>query len=163
MRTNKIVSLAAGASVVLAGVCAGAADASAQSGFVKATFESYRLLGIFAVDCSKPPAADSNFYYVHRLLDPGHVQRDRMSSETKRDYSNVIDKALARGSNEVTVSGTRMEGNRKGDPVVEVWRVEGDRLVTMEATIGHDQVIKDRKFNGHELGWLNRCPDQQVK
>jgi hypothetical protein len=159
MRTNKVSSLAASVCVVLAGACVGAAGASAQGGSVKAIFESYNLLGTFAFDCSKP-ASDSNLYYVHRLVDPGQVQRDRMSSQTKRDYANVIDKASGLGPNEVSVSGIRMEGNRKGDAVEEVWRVEPNRLVTMEGTIGGNKVITGRRFNGQEVPWINRCSDQ---
>jgi hypothetical protein len=63
------------------------ASAPTQSS-VKAIFEKYNLLGTFAWDCSKPASKD-NFYYVHRLLDADHVQRDQMSGPTQRDWLAV--------------------------------------------------------------------------
>jgi hypothetical protein len=76
VRSNKTGALLAGAAAIVAGFWLGLADARAQDGSAKAIFEKYSLLGTFAWDCSKPPSAQNNWYHVHRLIDPDHVQRD---------------------------------------------------------------------------------------
>ena len=48
----------------------------AQSGSVKVLFEKYNLLGTFAWDCARPASRENNLYYVNRLIDADHVQRD---------------------------------------------------------------------------------------
>ena len=55
-------------------------DAQAQDGAVKALFEKHNLIGIFASNC-RGPASKQNNYFVHRLLDPDHLQRDVMEGE----------------------------------------------------------------------------------
>jgi len=128
----------------------------AQEGSVEAIFENYNLLGTFAFDCSKP-ASNTNFYYVHRVMDTGHVERARVSGPAGRDYANIIDKASGLGPNEVSVSGTRVEGNHKNEPIEEVWRVEPNRAVTMEGTLGGAKMISGRRFNGQEVPWIYKC------
>jgi hypothetical protein len=147
-----------GVLAALGGFWLGSSHVSAQDQPVKTVFENYALLGIFASDCNKP-ASKENFYYVHRLVNPGHVQRDRMSGPTTRDYANLIDKAAARGPNEVLVRGTRVEGNRKGEPVEEIWRVEPSRLRIMEGSIGGGKIISGGIFlpNHGQMGWFNKC------
>src|ERR1043166_7437887 len=83
-----------------------AVPSAAQTASVKTVFEKYNLLGTFAWDCSKP-ASRTNYYYVHRALDGGHVQRDLMSAPTTRDWVATLDKAAERASGEIAVSGTR--------------------------------------------------------
>ena len=156
MRRTDTRVLIAAACALFTGFCLGIREVTAQDSLVKAVFENYKLLGIFAFDCSKPPTSD-NYYYVHRLVDAGHVQRDRMSGPTSRDFSNVMDKAVGVGPNEVTVSGTRVEGNRKGDPIEEVWRVEANQIMTVEGTIGGAKVIAGGRFNGQPVPWANMC------
>jgi hypothetical protein len=143
-----------------AGVCLYVA-AKAQSDSVKTVFENYNLLGTFASDCSKPASGD-NFYYVHRLIDPSNAQRDRMSGATSRDYAYVIDQASGSGPNQVSVGGMRAEGNRKGEPLVEVWRVEPNRIMTVEQTIAGAAVISNGQFNGQPVRWYNRCAAAQA-
>jgi hypothetical protein len=79
--------------------------AQAQSGFVKALFEKYHLLGTFAWDCNRPPGKD-NLYFVHRLIDADHVQRDQMSGPTNRDNVIIVDKASLSPPSQITVAGT---------------------------------------------------------
>jgi hypothetical protein len=160
MRPNNARPFIAAICTLSAGVCLHVA-AKAQSASVKAVFENYNLLGTFASDCSKPASGD-NFYYVHRLIDPNHAQRDRMSGATSRDYAYVIDQASGSAPNQVSVGGTRAEGNRKGEPLVEVWRVEPNRIMTVEQTIGGATVISNGQFNGRPVGWYNRCAAAQA-
>ena len=92
--------------VVLASGILRAPDAGAQESSVKAIFEKHDLLGMFAFDCSSP-ASKSNIYFVNRLLDAYHVQRDQMSGPTTRDRVTVIDKAIELTSDEISIGGKR--------------------------------------------------------
>ena len=133
----------------------GISAATAQTASVKAIFERYNLLGTFAWDCSKP-VSRNNVYYVHRLLDAGHVQRDQMSSSTTRDYLIVVDKAEAR-PNEISLSGmvTGRVGGRDLDnkPANGVWRIEPNRLLIWEATVdGRNTIAGGRVLsNGSQV------------
>ena len=154
MRLTRGICIAIFAAGVLSagGVRPGAAQTS-----VNAVFENYHLFGVFAVDCSKP-ASEDNYYYVNRLIDPGHVQRDRMIGTDVRDYVAMIDQAAAVGPSEISISGTRVEGRFKGQSITERWRVEADRQMTSEATIGGTATITGgRLFDGGQVGWANRC------
>ena len=155
-RPDAYLSVAA-ACALIAGISLGAPDAAAQTSAVKSVFENYKLFGIFAFDCSKPVSGE-NYYYVHRMIDPDHAERDRMSGENTRDFVDVIDKAVAIGPDQVRVSGTRAEGNRKGEPIEELYRVEANRVTTLEATISGGKVISGGLFNGHQVPWAYRCP-----
>ena len=105
MRPNNARLFIGAISTFCAGACL-CVTTEAQNGSVKIVFENYNLLGTFASDCTKPPNGD-NLYYVNRLVDPNHAQRDRMSGASKRDYVYVIDQASGLGPNEVSVGGTR--------------------------------------------------------
>src|SRR5580704_4242745 len=83
------------------------AASSAHAASVKEIFEKYNLLGTFAWDCTKPPSADNNWYFVNRLMDADHVQRDFMSGPTTRAWFLILDKAAETSANEISVSGTR--------------------------------------------------------
>jgi Tfp pilus assembly protein PilF len=126
-------------------------------GSVKAIFEKHNLLGIFAADCGKPVSKD-NLYYVNRLLDADHVQRDQMSGPTMRDFVIFIDQAGEMNSSEVAVSGTR-----DGKPTNIIWRIEraagGTRVQAVEASWGGQKLISGEKVpgSGREVPWLNRC------
>jgi hypothetical protein len=157
VRSNSTAVLMVGACAVVAGVFLKVIDVRAQSSSVKTVFDTYGLLGIFSFDCSKPPTSN-NYYYVHRLVGPGHVQRDRMSGGIGRDYVNVIDKASAIGPNQVSISGMRIEGNRKGGAIEEIWRVEPSRIMTVDGTLGGLKLISGGRFNGQPVPWANRCP-----
>jgi hypothetical protein len=156
VRSKAIGSLLAGSTVVWVGVWLSLGDANAQGQLVRTVFENYKLLGIFAQDCSKPAAAN-NFYYVHRMVDDSHMQRDRMSSTTIRDFAVLFDKAAGLGPDKISVSGARVDGNQKGQMVEEVWRVEPTRMMTWERTIGGKKDILDGRLNGQPLRWVNRC------
>jgi Caspase domain len=130
-----------------------AVPSAAQTASVKTVFEKYNLLGTFAWDCSKP-ASRTNYYYVHRALDGGHVQRDLMSAPTTRDWVATLDKAAERASGEIAVSGTR-----DGQPFDSIYRVEARRMRVMEGTVAGKKEISGGRFanSGKEMPWLNKC------
>ena len=88
--------------------------AQAQIKSVKAIFEKYNLLGVSAQDCTKPPKAVENWYYVNRLIDANHVQRDLMESPATRKSVTIIDNAA-----EATPNGILVIGTRDGKPARE--------------------------------------------
>jgi tetratricopeptide (TPR) repeat protein len=132
------------------------------NGSIKAVFEKYSLLGIFAWDCSKP-ASKSNLYYVHRLLDADRVQRDQMSGPADHDWVTVIDKAQPLSPNELALSGTLTGrvGGRDLDnvPTSGTWRIEPNRFVQRDATVDGVKVIGGgtNLSAGVQLPWINRC------
>jgi hypothetical protein len=129
-------------------------DAGAQEGSVKAIFEKHDLLGIFAFDCSSP-ASKSNIYFVNRLLDEGHVQRDQMSGPTSREQVIVIDKAIELTADEISIGGKR--GDEQ--PMESVWRFDKDRVFGVENTVGGKKVISGGKWtsNGENVPPVSRC------
>ena len=131
------------------------AAATAQPS-VKTVFEKYNLLGTFSWDCSKPASKD-NQYFVNRVVDADHVQRDQMSGETTRDAVTIIDKAAGLGPNELSVSGTR-----EGQPAEGIWRVENNRQIGTEVTIGGKKVISAGRYvgSGRNVQWLVKCSAQ---
>jgi hypothetical protein len=163
VRSNKTGALLAGAAAIVAGFWLGLADARAQDGSAKAIFEKYSLLGTFAWDCSKPPSAQNNWYHVHRLIDPDHVQRDYMTGPTTRQWLSVIDQVAELRPDEVELSGTitgRVGGRDLDRAAIKgIWRVQPGRLLVWEATINGDKVAADGRLtaNGFQLQWSNRC------
>jgi hypothetical protein len=151
------IMLGLAAAIILA-----APAAQAQNGAVKAMFEKHKLIGTFAWDCSKP-AAKNNLYYVHRLLDADHVQRDQMSSENTRDWTSIIDKAAESGPNQLALSGTlsgRVGGkDLDSKPAHGSWRLEPNRVVQWEVTIDGQKAISGGRYvgNGAQVPWMNRC------
>jgi hypothetical protein len=126
-------------------------QASASSP-ITALFEKYGLIGIFAADCSKP-ASNDNRYFVNRVIDAGHVQRDEMSGPTTRDNVSVLDKASALGPSEVSVAGMRDDQTIEG-----IWRVEGGRQIGTEVTIGGKKRISNARYvGGSAVPWLSKC------
>jgi hypothetical protein len=127
---------------------------SAQAASVKEIFEKHNLLGSFAWDCAKPPSADNNWYFVNRVMDSDHVQRDYMTGPTTRAWFVIIDKAEERGGNEISVSGTR-----DGKPANGIWRVEQDRMLQWDATVDGKKIIASGKLvtSGRDMPWFNRC------
>ena len=124
---------------------------------VKATFEKHNLLGTFAVDCNKP-ASKANPYFVNRLIDADHVQRDQMSAATTREFAIIIDKISELKPSELAWSGTREGKVQDG-----VWRIERNgnsiRSQGIEASWGGKQQISGGKWagDGREVPWLNKC------
>jgi hypothetical protein len=95
-----------------------APQAQAQGASVQAVFESYDLAGVFSWDCNRPPGKD-NLYYVNRVIDAAHVQRDQMSGPANRDYAIILDQAVVGAGNEIVVSGSL-----DGRPVSGRWRIQ---------------------------------------
>jgi hypothetical protein len=128
--------------------------APAQNGAVKAIFEKYDLLGMFAWDCSKPPDTNNNWFFVDRLLDADHVQRDFMDSPTSRAWFTIIDQASETGQGEISVSGIR-DGQRNDS----VWRIEKSRMLQWSAvTFGKPTISGGRWLaTGKDMPWLNKC------
>jgi hypothetical protein len=134
--------------------------AQAQIESVKAIFEKYNLLGVSAQDCTKPPKAVENWYYVNRLIDANHVQRDLMESPATRKSVTIIDNAA-----EATPNGILVIGTRDGKPAQRIWRLEKDRMVQWESALAGQQEISAGKWvrTGTDMPWLYRCgaPGQQ--
>lgn len=134
----------------------------AQDGSVKAIFEKYNLIGTFAADCGKP-ASPNNVYYVTRVIDANHVQRDIMEGPTSRARYAIVDKAEALGPNEVRdaglLSGMLANTNHDRTPVGGVWRVEPNRIRFVEVTIGSQKTVTGGRFvrSNQETRWYNRC------
>jgi hypothetical protein len=153
MRSNSAGLSVAWAFFALAGLCLGAADAQAQSGSVKAIFEKHNLIGTFAYDCSKPVSKD-NLYFVNRIVDDGHVQRDAMSGPTTRDWSFMIDHAVELTSDEILTSGMR-----NGEQSEIVYRLENNQTRGVESTLGGKKLVTGAKFtgNGKDVPWVYKC------
>jgi len=155
VRLRKAISVGLGIS---AAIVVAAPVALAQTS-VKAVFEKHNLLGTFARDCTKP-ASKNNLYYLNRLIDADHVQRDQMSGTTTRDFVIFIDKAAEVKPNEIAVSGMR-----EGKPQEILWRIErtpggdGMRVRGVEASWDGKKLIAGGKVpdTGREAPWLNRC------
>jgi hypothetical protein len=128
--------------------------AQAQNGAVKAIFEKYDLLGMFAWDCGKPPDKNNNWFFVNRLLDADHVQRDFMESPTSRAWFTIIDQASETGQGEISASGTRDGGRIDG-----VWRIEKGRVLQWSANQFGKQIISGGRWvaTGKDMPWLNKC------
>ena len=154
MRTFGAVCVAVLAFCACAGDGLGPAVAHAQNGAVKAIFEKYELLGFFAQNCSKPPNKDSNWYFVNRLVDADHVQRDFMESATSRQWFVIIDQASETGQGEISVSGTR-DGKRYDG----VWHVEKNRMLQWAINRGGEQTIANGRSvsTGKHVPWVNKC------
>jgi hypothetical protein len=131
--------------ILLATGAAGLKPVQAQDGSIKRLFEKYNLLGTFAWDCSKP-ASINNIYYVQRLIDADHVQREQISGPTKREWSVILDRAVEVKRNEIAGSGIlsgRVQGrdfvNR---PASAVWHVEPNRMLQWEGVVDGQMTIK---------------------
>ena len=161
MRHSLIIGLLT-AATALGSLGFALAPAYAQSGSVKAVFEKHGLLGTFARDCNKPAGRD-NLYYVNRLVDPDHVQRDLMEGPTTRSWFTLIDQAKETGRNQVWFSG-RMTGTLGGksydsELTEGTWRIEPKRLVQTEASLGGQKLIAGGRWvaTGREMLPLNKC------
>jgi hypothetical protein len=128
--------------------------AQAQGNSVQAIFEKYNLIGTFAADCSTP-VGKTNVYYVNRVLDANRVQRDLMESPTARAWYVIIDQARETSPNQIFLSGIR-DNNQ---PTNGTWRIEPNRVLQWEATLGGRKVIDNGKLvsNGRPIPWLNKC------
>ena len=76
-----------------AAVIAPAQAVAVHAASVKDIFQKYNLIGTFAQDCSKPPTVQTppngtpqNWWFVNRLIDDNHAERDFMNSPTERAF-----------------------------------------------------------------------------
>jgi hypothetical protein len=150
-RVAAIKRIALGGAALAAAVLA---CSPVQAASMKEIFEKHGLLGAFAWDCSKKPDASSNWYFVNRIIDADHVQRDYMTGTTARAWYTILDKAEERSANEIYVSGTR-----DGKPTDGIWRIDQTRVLQVEATQDGKKIISGGKWvnTGKDMPWLNRC------
>jgi hypothetical protein len=148
--TRSIVRAMAAATVTVLAV------SPAPAASVKEIFEKHNLLGTFAWDCSKPASKDGNWYYVTRVLDADHVQRDFMTGPTTREWALILDKAAEPKPNEVSFSGTL-----DGKPVEGLWRLEEGRVHQWSSSENGKKLIGEGRLlsSGREMPWLYRCGD----
>jgi hypothetical protein len=132
------------------------AASSAQASF-KEIFEKYKLLGTFSYDCTKP-ADKKNLYYVNRVLDADHVQRDEMSGPTTRSRIIFINKAEELKPNEIKLSGSIVDG---ASSVILVWHIEPNRMLQWESTQDGKPIIRNGEFlsTQYKMPFLSRCGD----
>lgn len=123
-------------------------------GSVKTVFERHNLLGTFAKDCSQPAKAEENWYFVDSLIDPDHVQRDRMASQTARASRTIIDQAFELTPNEIVV-----RGSADNQATFVLYHVDNKRMVQWEAISGGQPLISKGKWikTQADMPWLNRC------
>jgi hypothetical protein len=105
----------------------------AQESAVKALFEKHDLMGTFAMDCSSP-ASKTNVYFVNRLLDANHMQLDKMIGPSDRDWIVIVDNVKELTSDEISLSGTL-----DGVPTDAVWRLERNRIRTVDTRRQEDE------------------------
>jgi hypothetical protein len=131
------------------------AAVAAHAGTVKEIFEKYQLIGTFAWNCAKPANANDNWWYVNRLLDDKHVQRDLMHGPSTRSAVIMIDSAIELKPDEIRVTGMR-----DGEIAVDnVWHIEKSRMQTWQGIGDTKGKVADGKYvqTGKAMPWLNRC------
>ena len=141
---------------VIAVMASATGTCGAQTLKVKQVFEKFGQIGTWAWDCSKPPGAD-NLFYVNRVLDDDHVQRDEMTGPSERKHVTIYDKATALGPNEFSLSGKRDDRAIEG-----IWRVEPNRQIAWEVSFEGKKVISGGKLvsNSQPVPWTNKCSGQ---
>jgi|HubBroStandDraft_2_1064218.scaffolds.fasta_scaffold250034_2 hypothetical protein len=131
------------------------ADSSAQAASVKDIFEKYKLLGTFSYDCTKP-ADKKNLYYVNRVVDADHVERDEMIGPETRSRVIMLDKAEELRPNEIKFSGSIVDGPSS---VTVVWHIESNKMLQWESTHDGKPIVRDGVFldTQYKMPFLNRC------
>lgn len=145
---------------------------SVREGSTAKAIEKYNLLGTFAWDCSKP-AAISNRYFVHRMLEGDRLQREQMSGPATRDWVVVIDRIEQPSSTELAVRGmfTGHLRSRTGireienRPAFGTWRMEPSRFKPWDSVVDNEKTIIDGHFTngGAEVPWTNKCADRGTR
>jgi len=143
-----------------------------REGRTAKAIEKYNLLGTFAWDCSKP-AAISNRYFVHRILEGDRLQREQMSGPATRDWVVIIDRIEQASSSELAVrgmftghlrtrTGIREIENR---PAFGTWRMEPSRFKPWDSVVDNEKTIIDGHFTngGAEVPWTNKCADRGTR
>jgi hypothetical protein len=140
--------------------------APAQAASVKEIFEKYNLLGAFAQDCAKPPTVQTppngvaqNWWFVNRLIDADHAQRDFMTGPTSRGFVIVVDKVMELKPSEIRVTGMRDETMT----IDNVWHIEPNRTRTWDGIGDTKGKVADGKYvqTGKDIPWLTRCGSSQ--
>jgi class 3 adenylate cyclase len=134
--------------------------------------EKYSLLGTFAWDCGKP-AATSNRYFMHRMLEGDRLQREQMSGPTTRDWVTIIDRIEQASSSELAVRGmfTGHLRTRSGIREIEngrafgTWRMESSRFKIWDAVVDNEKTVIDGHFTngGAEVPWTNKCAARDTR
>jgi hypothetical protein len=129
---------------------------------VKDIFQKYNLIGTFAQDCSKPPTVQTppngtpqNWWFVNRLIDDNHAERDFMNSPTERGFVIIIDGATELQANQIRVTGLR-DGTISVD---NVWHIDKNRTLTWQGIGDTKGNIANGKYTqtGNAVPWLTRC------
>jgi hypothetical protein len=125
----------------------------AAAATAKEIFEKFGLIGAFSQNCEQP-VRKNNLYFVHRLVDENHVQRDLMSGPTTREWVIIIDRAEERGPNQVFFAGHRDGVRGEG-----LWRVEKNRILQLEGSLGGKKLLVGGKAlaTGVTMPWLTKC------
>jgi hypothetical protein len=130
-----------------------ALPSAADAASVKEIFEKHNLVGTFAWDCSKP-VSKNNWYFVNRVIDENHIQRDLMEGESSRTWFVILDRAWEQSANEIGMSGTRGQ-----EPVTGLWRLDGSNVLQWDATRSGKQEVKEGKLvaGGMAMPRLQKC------
>ena len=150
-RQSRLTKFACGMAVVAATMLAAV---SAQAASVKDVFEKYELLGTLAADCGRPADAKS-LYVVNRVIDPDHVQLDRMVGRDAPDFTAIIDRAAETKPNEIALS--YVANNRRYSAT---FRVEHERMRADQVTgeDGEKPIAQGRYSNNNaETPWFAKC------
>jgi hypothetical protein len=147
--------------------CAAGTKGTPGPDAVKSLFEKRNLVGIFAVDCSKPPSRD-NEYVVHEIIDPSHVQRTSVKGTEGNPEEMIVDSAVELKSNEIAFSGRKLDFASKkpdrGMPIFGEWRIEPGRMLELRRWEIYDQHYYLRVSGGKSLtanpspSALSHCP-----
>jgi hypothetical protein len=121
-----------------------------------AVLDRLGLLGAsFAPDCARPVSPQNPFTFF-RPIDGNLVQIDLMVGPAQRQYSYVIDRAVALGAGGLSTS--MVNAYRR---LNLSYAVDGTRLRTMESVRAGDQVaiVTRGTFTatGRPTLWLTRC------
>jgi hypothetical protein len=156
MRNHRRGGVNSWAVAIAGAIAAMFAASSAHAATIQEIFTKFHLIGSFAWDCSKAPSGSDNWYFVNRVVDADHVQRDFMTGTTTRAWYAILDKAAEIGRDEISISGTRDDKPTNG-----IWRVEKDRMLQWEASQDGKKIITGGRWvaSGKDMPWLNRCGD----
>jgi hypothetical protein len=122
---------------------------------VREVFEKYNLFGVFTRDCTKPPSKD-NPYFVNRLIDDSHAQRDFMTDPMTREWSAIIDKAVELTPDKLTISGTLNGQDAEG-----IWRIETNGVQQLHVKLAGKTIIDDGRATatGSKVPLFNKCAE----
>ncbi len=122
----------------------------------RAVLDRLGLLGAyFAADCTRP-VTSLNPYTFFRPIDDSRAQIDVMIDPAQRQYSYVIDRAVALGQDQLSISMVNTERR-----INLIYALDGGRLRTMESARDGERVAIVARgvftANGRPTPWLTRC------